>query len=226
MNAAAFEGDYPVTQDFGGNPAAYARFGLAGHNGVDFGLPIGTPLHAPEAGVIVEDASDPTGYGNYIKEQADSGRQWLWGHRQALTGMVGQRVERGDLVGYSGNSGNSTGPHLHLGMRPPNANYANGYSGYEDPLPVLEALDALQEDDVTDQERADMQAQIDQLNGVNTELGGQVESLKWLLGLAQGERDAVAAEVEALKARDPGTLSPEDAEKVAKYERIKELVTA
>lgn len=83
-----------------------------------------------------------------------------------------------------------------------------------------------QEIDVTDTERQEMQAQIDQKDGLIAELSGQVGSLQWLLGLAQGERDGLAAEVERLKALDAADLTPEDAAKLEKYERIRELVSA
>ena len=85
---------------------------------------------------------------------------------------------------------------------------------------------APQEADVTDAERAVMQATIDNQAGLIAELDGQVSSLTWLLGLAQGERDAAAAEADRLRAEVAAgaTLSPEDTEKLARYERIRELV--
>jgi len=138
MMTAIADGDYQITQYFGENPAAYARFGLAGHNGLDLALPAGTPLLAVEDASLVEAAYDATGYGYYAKLQTPRGSHWLYAHMSEPCPLeIGQAVSAGDPIGVSGSSGNSTGPHLHLGFRPDGSYRGGGYGGYVDPLPYL-----------------------------------------------------------------------------------------
>jgi hypothetical protein len=126
-----FDNSYPVTQNFGENPDMYAPYGLKGHNGIDFGLPTGTPVLAPHGGKIIEAALDPTGYGNYVKiEDAKQGS--VLGHMQSLSVNVGDVIQEGQQVGISDNTGNSTGPHLHWGYHLFPRDRANGYNGFID----------------------------------------------------------------------------------------------
>ncbi|WP_245006100.1 peptidoglycan DD-metalloendopeptidase family protein [Rhodococcus globerulus] len=86
-----------------------------GHDGVDFAVNVGTVLHAPTSGTIsVAGPNDPGGYGTYIQLEADSGEQIQMGHLSETWVGVGQRVAVGDQIGATGNTGSSTGPHLHL----------------------------------------------------------------------------------------------------------------
>lgn len=96
------------------------------HNGIDIGVPTETPLYSAVKGtVILADYSESAG--NYIKIQTDSGWTVIFMHMDSFAVERGQQVERGDLVGYSGNSGRSTGPHLHLEVRDANGNTINPY---------------------------------------------------------------------------------------------------
>lgn len=125
-----FNGSYPTTQGFGEHPAAYAKFGLNGHNGIDYGLPTGTVVVAAISGTVVV-GTDPSGFGNYVKVVTPS-LETIYAHLQRATAANGQRVTEGQQIGISNNTGNSTGPHLHFGVRPlPSQN--NGYGGYVDP---------------------------------------------------------------------------------------------
>jgi hypothetical protein len=87
------------------------------HGGVDYGVPEGTPVYAVTDGVVEPTGYDAPGFGNYIKTSNSDGSENFFGHlsRKLLEG--GARVKAGDLVGYSGNSGSSTGPHLHFEVR-------------------------------------------------------------------------------------------------------------
>lgn len=109
----------PVTQGYGAT--SFAATGYAGkwHNGIDIGVPIGTPIYAAADGVVSgvgnEDAYCPKGaYGRYTTITHDNGLVTLYGHQSKQVVSVGQRVKRGDLIGYSGMTGYATGPHLHL----------------------------------------------------------------------------------------------------------------
>lgn len=128
-----FEGNFPLSQEFGKNPAWYAKFGLKGHNGIDYALPKGTKLFSCIFGTVTEINNDTRGYGLYIKiENAQCGV--LYAHLSKTNVKVGDFVEPGRLLGYSGNTGNSTGPHLHFGVFPKPRDRQNGYVGYIDPL--------------------------------------------------------------------------------------------
>lgn len=131
-----FSGDWILTQGFGENPASYAKFGMKGHNGLDYGLPSGTPVLAPHTGKVIEASSDPTGYGNYLKIENDKEGSVL-AHLREFKVSVGSSVSEGDLVGYSDNTGNSTGPHLHWGYYTLPRNRQNGYAGFTDQAGLL-----------------------------------------------------------------------------------------
>lgn len=147
MLSPAWDGDQRVTQGFGGNAAAYARFGLAGHNGIDIGCWTGTEIYAPEDCYVLEVTSDPLGYGLTVYLMAASNYGWRYGHMSRIDVRQGIDIPRGSLLGLSGNTGNSSGPHLHIGVRPPNADRGNGYGGYIDPTPrLIELQDEPQED--------------------------------------------------------------------------------
>jgi N-acetylmuramoyl-L-alanine amidase len=132
-----FDGQFPISQRFGSNAGAYARFGMKGHNGLDFGCLASTPLKAVRDGVITERENDPTGYGLYAVLSDNEGTQWLYGHGSQWDVRKGDRVSEGQRIGMSGNSGNSTGPHLHFARRAAGYDRNNGYLGYTNPRPFL-----------------------------------------------------------------------------------------
>jgi murein DD-endopeptidase MepM/ murein hydrolase activator NlpD len=96
---------------------AFAGFGprFFMHEGVDFAVPQGTPVYAAADGVV-KDAKPNGGYGNYVRLEHDDGVATAYGHlsRFAPGLKPGKQVTRGELVGFSGNTGRSTGPHLHF----------------------------------------------------------------------------------------------------------------
>lgn len=133
-----FDGNYPITQTFGENPGAYARFGLRGHNGVDAALWEGTPVLAAADGVVSKAGNDAGGYGEYIKVRHADGSETLYGHLSKRLAQLGDNVAEGQVIGKSGNTGNSSGAHLHFEYRLP-GQAGNGYGGAVDPLPYLDA---------------------------------------------------------------------------------------
>jgi murein DD-endopeptidase MepM/ murein hydrolase activator NlpD len=85
------------------------------HTGVDFAVPVGTPVLAVADGKI-ENASWGKAYGKQIVQKVDGG--WvIYAHLNALRVKPGAKVKKGQIIGESGNSGNSTGPHLHFEYR-------------------------------------------------------------------------------------------------------------
>lgn len=130
-----------VTQVFGVNADYYKRFSvdgvpLKGHNGIDFGTPIGSNIVAVDVGRVVEVADDSDSYGRYIKMVHQWGES-LYAHLSEAWWNVGNVVAKGDVIGRSGNTGNSSGPHLHFGLRVKPYNRRDGWGGYSDPLPYL-----------------------------------------------------------------------------------------
>lgn len=134
-----------VTQRWGENPDYYKQYSvdgvpLRGHNGQDFGAPIGTKIVAVDDGAIVETAFDPDGYGTYVKIRHAWGES-LYAHLNNRAVDL-RSVRRGELVGLSGDSGKVTGAHLHFGLRVAPFNRQDGWGGYTDPAPYLAGRDA------------------------------------------------------------------------------------
>lgn len=130
-----------MTQPFGVNEHIYKKFlydgvPLLGHNGVDYGVPEGTPIRAVDAGTVIEQANDVEGYGLYIKIKHAWG-ETLYAHLSKFARAVGGVVAQSEVIGLSGNTGNSTGPHLHFGIRVNPYRRTDGYGGYENPLAYL-----------------------------------------------------------------------------------------
>jgi len=83
------------------------------HRGMDFSAPRGTPIYATGNGVVVRADNRATGFGNHIVINHGYGYQTLYAHLSKYNVKRGQHVKRGDLIGFVGSTGRSTGPHLH-----------------------------------------------------------------------------------------------------------------
>jgi murein DD-endopeptidase MepM/ murein hydrolase activator NlpD len=86
------------------------------HNGLDFGTPVGTPIKATMNGKVVYAGWNDQGYGNLVILENGPYRT-LYAHLSEVPVSVGQQVSAGSVIGLSGNTGNSTGPHLHYEIR-------------------------------------------------------------------------------------------------------------
>ena len=127
-----------ITGEWANSPAFYAQFGMKGHNGIDLGMPTGTPVYASDAGVVQFE-----GWGqNNSWMGTPAGICVLLRHPWGYTGYAhmsstivnnGQSVSKGQLLGMSGNTGASTGPHLHWETLPPNPDFRNGFAGRVNP---------------------------------------------------------------------------------------------
>ncbi|MDE3135632.1 MAG: M23 family metallopeptidase [Acidobacteriota bacterium] len=105
----------PITGSFGEREDPFSREG-AFHPGVDIGAAYGSPVHAAADGVVVY-AGWEEGYGRLVVIDHGFGISTCYAHLSAFNTQVGSRVGRGDVVGYVGDSGRSTGPHLHYEVR-------------------------------------------------------------------------------------------------------------
>ncbi len=108
-------GKVPVASPFGyrTDPITGAQ---AFHSGVDFAASCGTPIKAADSGVIFS-AGPNGGYGNATIINHGAGLATLYGHQSSIAVSVGQVVERGQVIGYVGSTGRSTGCHLHFEIR-------------------------------------------------------------------------------------------------------------
>lgn len=90
--------------------------GMWWHNGMDLRAVEGTPVYAVADGIVKVSKDNPTGYGLYI---VINHGKWgsLYAHLKQYNTFVGQEVKAGQLIGYSGNTGASTAPHLHFEIR-------------------------------------------------------------------------------------------------------------
>lgn len=86
------------------------------HYGLDLAVPIGTPIYAAANGTVTHAGSMGT-YGILVIIDHGNGVETRYAHLSRTAVRVGQRVSRGQLIAYSGNTGNSTGPHLHFEIR-------------------------------------------------------------------------------------------------------------
>jgi murein DD-endopeptidase MepM/ murein hydrolase activator NlpD len=139
---------FPISQPFGAHPLDYARFEQAGHNGVDFACPTGQPVLAAAPGKVIRAGTDPSGYGLYVlAEHFLYGMRihTLYAHLNRLNVHPGQGLRGGQSVGLSGNTGNSTGPHLHFELRTPDQPNPGYPQNARDPLPALASDPALEE---------------------------------------------------------------------------------
>ncbi|WP_232816633.1 M23 family metallopeptidase [Paracoccus zhejiangensis] len=105
----------PVSSSFRYTSGYGRRWGRA-HEGIDMAAPVGTPVSATGDGVVIF-AGRQGAYGNLIKIQHELGTETRYAHLSKIRVKTGQRVSQGDRIGDMGNTGRSTGPHLHYEVR-------------------------------------------------------------------------------------------------------------
>lgn len=111
-----------ITQSFGNTDFATANpqmYKGSGHPGIDLRASIGTDVRSSMSGIVsmIEDRSrNGCGYGKWVTVKHANGLSTLYAHLSLISVSAGQSVSTGDILGYSGNTGASTGPHLHYGV--------------------------------------------------------------------------------------------------------------
>lgn len=108
-----------LTQRFGKTVAAKRLYVSGSHNGVDFGVPIGTPVKSAASGIVLGSGDTDlvckgASWGRWILVKHNNGLASIYAHLSVISVSKGQTVNAGDVIGYSGSTGYSTGPHLHL----------------------------------------------------------------------------------------------------------------
>lgn len=135
--------NFTISQGFGGNAGYYKQYGQQGHNGVDMAAPYGTPVYAADEGTVAFEGwgqnhswmGTPAGICVLINHV---GSYAGYAHMNQTTVSKGQKVTKGQLIGYVGATGAATGPHLHFDMLPLSPNFNNGYAGRINVLPYIE----------------------------------------------------------------------------------------
>lgn len=176
-----FAGDYDLSLGFGGQHrdpqvgSKYTQFGVLGHDGVDFALPMDTAVIAVDDGDIVR-AKENSDYGTTIVIQHSWGKSY-YGHLDKIIKTEGTKVKKGEIIALSGNTGLSSGPHLHFGIKPEKNDFDNGFYGKINPLPFLGI--------------ADSGAQHGKVAGVSTsaqaEIKNGVQVISWNVSVKKGE---------------------------------------
>jgi len=92
------------------------EFGRGGHPGIDIAAPNGTPIAAAKGGTVVFSGPND-GYGNYVCIDHGGGLSTCYAHQSRIAAGEGQKVSQGEIIGFEGSTGNSTGPHLHFEVR-------------------------------------------------------------------------------------------------------------
>ncbi len=111
-----------LTQYFGNTPfASSGAYGGKGHNGIDLAAPIGSPLHAALGGTVLGTGNTDAvkgcySFGKWVFIKHNNGLGTMYAHLSQIAVTQGQQVSVGQLVGYSGETGYATGPHLHFGV--------------------------------------------------------------------------------------------------------------
>ena len=111
-----------ITQYFGSTPFSKSgAYNGKDHNGLDLGIPVGTPLKASLSGTVWATGNTDVyagcySYGKWVLIKHYNGLTTLYAHLSLVKVVQGQTVDTGEIIGYTGNTGYSTGPHLHFGV--------------------------------------------------------------------------------------------------------------
>lgn len=118
-NADLLKNQWQVPLDSYRLTARFGQYGLwsSYHTGLDFAAPSGTSIHAIANGVVTSTGYDGS-YGNKTVITLDDGTELWFCHQSGYAVSVGDTVHGGDLIGYVGSTGNVTGPHVHIEVRP------------------------------------------------------------------------------------------------------------
>lgn len=128
-----FKGEYPITQRYGEKDTADF------HTGIDYACPVTTPILASADGKVMHAGWLNGGWGYCVIIRHDASHSTLYAHLLTpLQVTAGQMVEQGQVIGLSGSTGNSTGPHLHFEARRQWADYKSHFDPMDLPLICVE----------------------------------------------------------------------------------------
>lgn len=229
-----------ISQGFGGNAEYYKQFGQLGHNGLDLAVPYGTPVYAPDDATIEFEGEGK----NHSWMGSPAGRCVLMNcggsfaavaHLMSTVVDKGQRVAKGQLIGYAGATGAATGPHVHFEMLPLKPNFNNGFAGRINIMPFIETTKLATDDEIREAFRSILERDADagaiahyrnyRIDFVRDDLNNsaekrQLEANKAAAALAEANRQAEearkASEVRA--AQEAATKAQAELDRIAKEE--------
>ena len=123
-----FRNEWPITQQYG------ERVTSAFHTGIDYGCPAGTHILASADGTVMAAGWDNSGYGFRVILKHGDGRATLYAHLDSISVNLFDKVLQGEEIGISGNTGNTTGPHLHFEARSSWSDYHSHFDPMKLPL--------------------------------------------------------------------------------------------
>lgn len=131
-----------ITQWFGARPEFYKKFGLPGHEGIDFVAPLGSKIFAVAPGTVkrVQETDDGNAYGIHVRIQHVDGYETIYGHFKSAIVKTGDAVNAGQQIGIADSTGNSFGSHLHLTLKHAGETLGKYPNHIVDPTPFVKAL--------------------------------------------------------------------------------------
>lgn len=155
-----------INQKFGARPEYYQKFGLPAHEGIDFMAPEGSEIYAATDGFVSQISLDGNTkpYGNQVRVQHADGYETIYAHLSEAVVARGQFVQAGQLIGLAGNTGNSSGAHLHFGLKHKGATQRKEtHYPYDliDPTPYLEPFSGDKPVKPTPPETASLEVQVE-----------------------------------------------------------------
>lgn len=132
-----FFNKYEITSPYGTrtNPTNTAE--TETHNGVDYAVPLNTPIYSNVTGVVEKSSYDADGYGNYVVIRDGYGRMHYYAHLNESSVNVGESIKSGEVIGLSGSTGRSTGAHLHYEIRDESGNTLNPEEHADDEIVAI-----------------------------------------------------------------------------------------
>lgn len=135
------------------------------HEGIDLGRPTGTPVYAAADGVVLvsQRQGNGKGYGEYIVIRHQNAYDTLYAHLSKRVATSGSTVKAGQLIGYVGSTGDSTGPHLHFGLC---YQFTAAKRQWLDPLPLIKSF---------------MEEMVEVIKEIDVEIDGKIQKVKSIL---------------------------------------------
>lgn len=202
-----------IMQPFGASPEIYRRWGLAGHEGIDFGAPLNSNVYACADGVVymVHDGTAEHMYGIHVRVRHADGYKTVYAHLNEVVVHTGQVVNAGDVLGRAGSTGNTARSHLHLVLKRDGAS-KSGLTAYPgdiiDPTPFLGG----KPEKAAARPQPDWWRYDECLVGLRARLGGPMEEADWAvvreahIGALKFDSTAASGDVPRARAINPDML--------------------